>query len=66
MPKTKISNQIPRIIVWLFERFPYIQSYFNLNNITDAMDRNLYQGTIFPNAEQFYGKTLDIGLRYRL
>ncbi len=29
MPKTKIFNQLPRIFLWLFERFPFIQSYFS-------------------------------------
>jgi parallel beta-helix repeat protein len=28
MPKTKMFNQIPKILVWLFERFPFIQTYF--------------------------------------
>jgi len=28
MPKTKIFNQMPRIISWLFERFPFLQPYF--------------------------------------
>jgi len=29
MPKTKTFNQIPKILVWLFERFPSLQSYFS-------------------------------------
>ena len=29
MPKIKTFNQLPRILVWLFERVPFIQSYFN-------------------------------------
>ncbi|MFE3845669.1 PKD domain-containing protein [Thermoplasmatota archaeon] len=29
MPKTKTFNQLPKIILWLFERFPFLQSYFS-------------------------------------
>jgi len=29
MPKIKTYNSIPRILVWLFERFPFLQSYFS-------------------------------------
>jgi len=29
MPKIKTFNQIPRILVWLFERFPSLQPYFS-------------------------------------
>ncbi|MFE3845418.1 M28 family metallopeptidase [Thermoplasmatota archaeon] len=28
MPKQKISNQIPKILMWLFERFPFLESLF--------------------------------------
>jgi len=28
MPKVKIFNQIPRILIWLFERFPFLHPYF--------------------------------------
>jgi len=28
MPKQKIFNQIPQMIIWLFERFPFLQSSF--------------------------------------
>ncbi len=43
-----------------------LQFFLNFNNITDALDRSLYHGTNFPNSEQFYGKTVDLGLRYRI
>lgn len=42
-----------------------LQFYLNFNNITEALDRNLNQGTRFPTREQFYGRTVDAGLRYR-
>jgi len=29
MPKVKLFNQIPRILIWLFERFPFLQPYFS-------------------------------------
>ena len=29
MPRSKIFNQIPKILLWLFERFPSLQSYFS-------------------------------------
>jgi len=29
MPKVKIFNLIPQIILWLFERFPFLQPYFS-------------------------------------
>jgi len=29
MPRVKSFNQIPRILLWLFERFPFLQPYFS-------------------------------------
>jgi len=29
MPRVKIFNQIPKIIIWLFERFPFLQPYLS-------------------------------------
>lgn len=29
MPRAKIFNQIPRILVWLFERFTFLQPYLS-------------------------------------
>jgi len=29
MPKMKLFNQIPRILIWLFEMFPFLQLYFS-------------------------------------
>jgi len=29
MPKPKLFDQIPRILVWLFEHFPFLQPYLN-------------------------------------
>jgi TonB-dependent receptor len=43
-----------------------IQIYFNLNNITGAMDVDINQKNSFPASEQHYGMTGDLGVRFRL
>ena len=42
-----------------------LQLFMNLNNITESLDRTLVEGNDFPATEQFYGRTIDLGLRYR-
>jgi len=29
MPRVKIFNQIPKILIWLFERFPFLEQFFS-------------------------------------
>jgi len=41
-----------------------LQIFCNINNITGALDKDLNQGSLFPAAEQHYGRTMDIGLRW--
>jgi len=43
-----------------------LQLYCNVNNLTGALDRDLNYGSHFPSAEQHYGMTVDLGLRWRL
>jgi len=43
-----------------------LQLYCNVNNLSNALDRNLNRGSQFPSSEQHYGRTVDIGLRLRL
>ena len=42
-----------------------MQIYFNLNNFTNAVDRSLIAGNPYPSKEEYYGMTMDLGLRYR-
>ena len=42
------------------------QLLFNLNNLFNAVERDLNQGTGFPLKEQYYGMTANIGLRFKL
>jgi len=42
-----------------------LQLFLNLNNINSARDVTLNQGSSFPNAEQYYGMTADVGLRWK-
>jgi TonB-dependent receptor len=42
-----------------------LQVFGNVNNLNAAMDVDLNQGNLFPVAEQHYGMTVDIGLRFR-
>jgi len=42
-----------------------LQIYSNVNNITGTIDRDLNQGSNFPTAEQHYGMTMDLGLRWK-
>jgi TonB-dependent receptor len=41
-----------------------LQLYCNVNNLTSTLDRDMNQGSLFPAAEQHYGRTVDIGLRW--
>ncbi len=43
-----------------------LQVFMNVNNISATHDRTLIRGTGFPTGDEFYGMTLDLGLRYRL
>ena len=43
-----------------------LQTFFDLNNINNAKDVNINQGSNFPNSEQFYGLTADLGFRWNL
>ena len=49
------------------QNLPYkgLQLYLNLNNITQSLDRALNAGTNYPVSEQHYGRTIDLGLRFR-
>jgi len=42
-----------------------IQVFFDLNNLNNARDVDVEQGTGFPTAEQYYGLTADLGFRLR-
>ncbi|HUI29517.1 MAG TPA: TonB-dependent receptor [Candidatus Acidoferrales bacterium] len=42
------------------------QIFFDLNNINSAREVSVLQGTGFPEAEQHYGMTADIGVRWKL
>lgn len=43
-----------------------IQMFLDINNINAARDISLNEGSSFPAAEQHYGMTADLGLRWRL
>lgn len=42
------------------------QAFFDLDNIDRARDISLIQGTGFPQTEEHYGLTADVGLRWKL
>jgi len=42
-----------------------LQLYCNVNNINAALDVDLNKGNQFPVGEQHYGRTVDLGLRWR-
>jgi hypothetical protein len=42
-----------------------LQAFFDLNNFNNARDVDLNQGSGYPTAEQHYGLTADVGLRFR-
>ncbi len=43
-----------------------LQIYFNMNNITNAVDKSLIAGNKYPTAQQYYDMTMDLGIRYTL
>ena len=40
-----------------------MQLFLNLNNLTNAVDRGINYGNSFPTKEQFYRRTIDLGIR---
>ena len=42
-----------------------IQVFFDLNNLNNARDVDVNQGSGYPTAEQYYGLTADLGVRLR-
>ncbi len=50
----------------LYQRLPWrgFQAYLNLNNITDSSDRQFVSVLQKLSSADYYGRTVDIGLRY--
>ncbi len=48
------------------QRLPWsgLQVYLDLNNLNNARDIQVIAGSGFPTAEQYYGMTADVGLRW--
>ncbi len=42
------------------------QLFLNVNNFLATHDKILIRGTGFPAGDEFYGATVDVGLRYRM
>ena len=42
-----------------------MQIFFNLNNITSEIDQTIMRGNDFPTLEQHYGRTADLGIRFK-
>ena len=59
---TRVDISIKQVI------YSNISILFNLNNITNAKESNLYeaQGREFPNTDHKYGMTADLGVRLEL
>ncbi len=43
-----------------------LELFFDVINITQAKDKNVVSISEFPTSEQYYGRGLDLGIRYRL
>lgn len=43
-----------------------LQLFLNVNNFLATHDKILIRGTGFPSGDEFYGVTVDLGLRYRM
>ena len=50
----------------LKQKLPWagLQVYCNINNINEATDKVINNGTNFPYSEEHYGRTIDVGLRW--
>ena len=42
-----------------------MQIFFNLNNITSEIDQTIMRCNDFPTLEQRYGRTADLGIRFK-
>ena len=62
----KITDDYIRWDLSIKQDLPWygLQLYCNVNNITSALDKDLNYGSLLPTAEQHYGRTMDIGLRW--
>jgi hypothetical protein len=51
----------------LYQKLPWqgFQAYMNLNNITNSSDREFVSVLEKLSSADYYGRTIDIGLRYQ-
>ncbi|HEX2984825.1 MAG TPA: TonB-dependent receptor, partial [Ignavibacteriales bacterium] len=63
-----ITDDYTRFDIAVKQDLPYlgIQLFGNINNINGAKDVTLMNGNSYPNAEQEYDMTMDLGFRMRL
>ena len=63
----QITDDYIRWDVTLKQDLPWfgLQVFASLINLTNTLDRDLNQGSLFPTAEQHYGWALDIGVRWK-
>ncbi len=43
-----------------------LEVFLNVINITEAKDKNVVSISEFPTSEQYYGRGIDLGIRYRM
>jgi TonB-dependent receptor len=43
-----------------------LQFFVNVANISGEIDRNIIAGNGYPSSEEYYGRNIDLGFRYRL
>ncbi len=63
----QITDDYWRWDISIKQKLPWkhFQLYVNVRNISGTIDRDIVKGSGYPSAEQYYGKGIDIGLRYR-
>ena len=64
----EITDDYWRWDISIKQKLPWngLQLFLNVRNLTGTIDRDIIMGAGYPSSEQYYGKGIDIGLRYRI
>ncbi|MBI9072985.1 MAG: TonB-dependent receptor [Melioribacteraceae bacterium] len=64
--ETRFTDTYIRWDLALKQKLPIkgLQVFYNLNNFTNALDRDYLRGNSFASGEEYYGMTMDLGIRY--
>jgi len=64
----EITDDYWRWDISIKQRLPWrgLQIYLNMRNLTGTIDKDIVLGSGYPSSEQYYGKGIDLGLRWKM